>query len=161
MLVAYSILFLRAPDSAYAHRTKRSFALAEVCVAIIVIGSCISYVFSSLQQTIQRYTILRQEIACHECADEHLAKLIATFLTSPPDFDTAIEGGESSIIERIYEIHMTTMACENSKEENEPEKEMKKKAALVTITVTVRPIGNDQISATRTTNLCIGQEGTL
>jgi hypothetical protein len=98
-------------------------------------------------------------IVCHELADENLGRLIATFLTYPPEFNITVEGGESSAIERTYEIHMKTKANDPSKEENESEKETKKKASLITITVTAHPIGNDQISVSRSTNLCVLKEG--
>lgn len=143
------------------NRIKRPFAIAEVCVAIIVIGISISYVFSSLRQSIQRYATLRHEIACHELADEHLAKMIAGFLTSPPEFDATVEGINVSSIERGYEIHISTKACESSKEGTSTEKETTKKASLVAIAVAVNPLGNDAICACHTTTLCVAQEGAL
>jgi hypothetical protein len=139
--------------------SKRPFALTEVCVALAVIGVCISYIFSSLNQTIQRYSALQQEIMCQELADEHAAQLIATFLTSPPEYDTAVEGGETSLTKGNYEIYMSTAGSETEDESDDQEKVGKKKASLITLIVAVHPVGNDQICAVRNTTLCVTQEG--
>ena len=141
-------------------RVRRSFALTEVCVALMIIGVCISYVFSSVQHTIQRYTALHQEIVCHELADEHLAQLVATFLTAQLEYETIVEGCEDCLVDGIYEIELSTSGEEADETENQ-ESVAKKKASLVTLTVTVHPIGNEQIYAIRTTRLCIGQEGNI
>jgi hypothetical protein len=141
-------------------RVRHSFALAEVCVALVIIGICISYVFSSVQHTIQRYTSLHQEIVCHELADEHLAQLIATFLTAQLEYETIVEGSEDSLIDGIYEIELSTSVEESDDSENQ-ESVAKKKASLVTLTVTVHPIGKEDIYAIRITRLCIGQEGSI
>ena len=144
---------------AFLSRKKRPFALAEVCVSVIVVGICISYVFTTMNQTIHRYATLRDIIVCNELADENLARCIGTFLTSPPDFSTAVEGGESVQQTGQYEIQIQTKGSESDKEPNKPEKEISKKASLVTITVTVHPNLNTAICATRSTTLCVAKEG--
>jgi type II secretory pathway pseudopilin PulG len=142
-------------------RKKHSFALAEVCIAIIIIGICSTYVFSTLQQTIDRYIRLRHEIRCHELADEHLARLIGSYLTDPPDFETAVGETKGEAMVGIYKIHIATQAIAFSEEaKNTTETTAKKKGYLVTLVVTVNPADNLCIYAIRSTELCITQEGT-
>jgi type II secretory pathway pseudopilin PulG len=138
---------------------KYSFALAEVCVALIVISIAISYIFSSLHQTIARYTTLRQEITCHQIADEQLGRYIAVFFTTPPDFDSAVSGLEAHSIHDGFEVHTTARVSETTEADNDSCKEEKKKTCLLTLTITVHPSGNDPISRSRSTNLCIVKEG--
>ncbi len=125
---------------------------------MIIIGISISYVFSSINQTIQRYSTLRQEIGCHEVADEYLGRFIAAFLTLPPEFGTTVGGADAYALDGSYEIFMNIEACKTTEENDAPEKQVQKKAALVAITITVHPIGNDSISASRSTKLCLSQE---
>jgi hypothetical protein len=144
---------------------KRSFALAEVCVAVVIIGICISYVFGAMNQTIQRYAALRDTIACNELADEALARTIATFLTTPLEFDT-IAGGTSDVQQAgHYEVHIQTKLSQAKEEPHSKEappdlsKEIKNKAGLLTLTVKVHPSGNPNISALRSTDLCVEKGG--
>ncbi len=126
---------------------------------MIVIGICLAYAFTSLHQTIRRYTALRQELCCNELADEYLARFIATFLTAPPEFDATLEGAGASITEKGYVIDMKAEEyTSTTPEKREPSSESKERAALVTLIVAVHPFGNKQISAVRTSHLCLTQE---
>lgn len=158
--VVCNLLSGRLSSSRSTVRQKRPFALAEVCVAMIIVGICVSYAFSSLQQTIRRYTILRHEICCHELADEYLARFIASLLTSPSDFTTTVDGAEALVYEKGYAVHMTTTECDSTPKDEQPAAgDIKEPAALVTLSVTVHPVENDRIVAVRSTNLFFTQGG--
>jgi hypothetical protein len=140
---------------------KRPFAMAEVCVAVAVVGLATTYIFSSMQESITRYTRLRDAICCNELADEHLARTIARFLTDPPDFDTATAENAlpSSMEVGPYTVSLET-GCEQEKDkkENDASTTEKKPVALLELTVTASRTGADG-EAQRSALLCICKEG--
>ena len=134
--------------------------MAEVCVAVVIVGLATTYIFSSLQESITRYTRLRDAICCNELADEHLARSIARFLTDPPDFDTATAENALPNSAEVgpYTVSLCT-ACEQ--EENKKENAQiteKQPIALLKLTVTARRTEADD-KTTRSALLCIGKEG--
>ena len=142
-------------------RKRRSFALAEVCVAIGVVGICIAYVFSTMHQTIKRYATLRAYCTCEAIADEQLARTLATWVTTPPEFSEATEGWAESGEAEGYTIHMNAQPnAPLATSSTDTSKEIKKKACLLTVSVTVTAPNNTQIKAERSVNLCILKEGT-
>jgi hypothetical protein len=70
-----------------------------------------------------------------------------------------VKGISVTAIERNYEIHLKTEISEISNQDDDQGQEIKKKACLVTISATVNPIGDMQLSVSRSTNLCIVQAG--
>lgn len=143
----------------FPHTLKRPFALAEVCIALIILSIAASYAFSSLRNTIGRYAYLREEITCHELADEYLGQYLASFLMNPPDFDTAVSGRKTRTSDHNFDIVITDqIRDQEEKKSGDSSKESLKKAHLVNITVSVKPCKGEQIVALRTTSLCIAKE---
>jgi type II secretory pathway pseudopilin PulG len=140
---------------------KRSFALAEVCVAITVVGIATAYIFSSMQESIHKYATLRDEICCNELADEHFARAIARFLTDPADFDTttAENGSFSSIEEGPYTVSLQTTCTLQSKKKGEAATTEKEPVALVSLKITSGRGPRGEI-AEREVKLCVCKEGT-
>lgn len=134
--------------------------MAEVCVAVILVGLATTYIFSSLQESVGRYTKLRDAICCNELADEHLARAIARFLTDPPDFDTATAENTPRFSAEIgpYTVSLDTGSMqEENKKENEQTTE-KQPVALLELTVTAHRTEVDD-KTERSALLCIGKEG--
>ena len=141
---------------------RRPFALAEVCVALAIVGLATTYVFHSLQETIRRYTVLQDEIRCNELADEYLAKGVAQFLTNPPDFDTitAEKGVFASAEVGVYTVAVQT-SCDRTEQKKEDASTMTKEpAALVEFTVTAQRGNDEKRAVSRSVLLCICKEGT-
>ena len=144
---------------------KRPFALAEVCVAVILVGVATAYIFSALQESIQRYAVLRDDICGNELADEHLARSVAVFLTDPTDFDTATSEhtGPNSTREGPYLVSLETN-CTQSQNKKEGEENSttieKPPVALVELVMTVQLGERGRSIASRSALLCVGKEGT-
>lgn len=139
--------------------------MAEVCIAIALLGLAVAYIFSSLQESIQRYAVLRNGICSNELADEHLARTIAGFLTDPTDFDTASaeHTGPNSACCGPYIISLYTVCTQSQskKEDSQHSTTIEKPAVvLVELTITVQLGEEGKQLATRQAALCIGKEGT-
>jgi type II secretory pathway pseudopilin PulG len=135
--------------------------MAEVCVAIAIVGLATTYIFSSLQDSIRQYARLRDEICCNELADEHLARSVAQFLTNPPDFDTATaeKAPPTSIDAGPYTISLQT-TCEQEDRKKEPSSTMEKEpVALMEFLIVVQREGENQKFACRSALLCVSKEG--
>ena len=139
---------------------KRPFALAEVCVAIGIVGIATTYIFSSLHESIRRYGILRDGICCNELADEYLAQGVAQFLTDPPEFDAVAQIPPRSVEVGAYTVSLyVSLQQEKRTSEEDTSSIEKDPVALIEFLVTVRRSTQEQKIASRSTLLCVCKEG--
>jgi hypothetical protein len=139
---------------------RRPFALAEVCVAIGILGLCIAYVFSTMNQTIRRYATMRDTITCEAIADEYLARTMAAWVTSPPEFSEALKGWQQTTEVGSYTIEVQATPSESTARcaADQP-KEVNNMAALLTICLTVTARHSPKAQAARIVDVCVVKEG--
>ena len=140
---------------------RRPFALAEVCIAIAIVGLATSYIFYFLPKSIGCYTLLQDEIRCNELVDEYLAKGVAQFLTNPPEFDavTAEKGAFTSAEVGVYTVIVQTSCDREEQKKEEAPIAGKEPVALVELTVTVRRGQDEERAARRSVLLCLCKGG--
>ena len=140
---------------------KRSFAMAEVCVAVGIVGIATAYLFSSVYTSIRQYTMLRDEICCSELADEVLARSVAQFLIDPPDFDTATSPDALSQSTDVgaYTVSLKVYSQRKEADEEERPPTMEKDPiALIEFIVIAQRSGSKEGSG-RSIQLCVCKEG--
>lgn len=145
----------------YTKNRKHPFALAEVFVAIILVGLAMTYIFSAIREATLQYSTLRDTVRTNDLADEHLARSVAQLVINPPDFETLTNTSEASMMDGPYEIRLqTTLHTQPNKKQEAKEQILKAPVALVLATVTVQRPNSLAPPAFRSTLLCVVKEGT-
>jgi hypothetical protein len=70
---------------------KRSFALAEVLVSLMILGICASVVTPYFKNMFTTYKSILDRMKCEYIVEEQLTQTYAAYLAHPPTFDEIIE----------------------------------------------------------------------
>ena len=86
-------------------RRKYSFALAEVLIAMTILGltaACISPFFHHL---FIYYKQLKEKLVAETSVEEYLARIYGTYLTHPPTFAEILDNPHGTFQDKNFTIH--------------------------------------------------------
>jgi hypothetical protein len=126
-----------------------SFALVEVCVALIIVAVVSGYLFISSLQTVNMYRRFTDEITCQLAADELFSQFLASYLITPLEFDSIITKWE-----KVDATEDGFIIIKNASAQAPPD-DAQKPATKLLLTLSVHSPRFYDLSAGRSTTLCV------
>ena len=135
---------------------KHSFALAEVLIALVVVGGAFSFLIPAIRGATYTYRTLQQEGTCHYLADEYFSRAIVDCLSKRPTSDLKSFSNEMQVtIDHSNYRVVTRLSADDKKKDDNGEK------FLITLRVTARPTtlqGDNSEGIIRETKLCVNPQ---